>query len=274
MKVVKKLAGYLLITLLILISSLSLWIKVIPTKYIQLVTGKLAVVDKAVCTFSAKVNGEAMGSLITLGSSVALNRCFKDEDLTEGTVALFNDGANLRFGIIRHILSLDPVVYKISDEKAPKLFHDVVKEDISGITKSIDVSKSKYQVEQETEAFILDADEFLTDLYLAKIPRGMGIEASTIEKTTSFTRQKDKFCSVLIPKKKLTAVDIEIIEVKTQKIISQGKDIVFDVGLKPNINCADFGSGQGMLNLEPGTYRYRFLMKHQVLADISFEIDS
>lgn len=213
-----------------------------------------------------------MSPLITPGSSVALNRCFEDKDLTANTVVLFNDGTNLRFGIIRHVLSLDPVVYKLSDEKSPELFHDVIKEEIIGITKDVDLSKSNYQAKQETESFILNADEFLVDLYLAKIPHGMGIEVSTVEKTTSFSRQEDKFCAVIIPKKNLMAVDTEITDITTQKIISQGNNIVLNVSSEPNINCMDFGSSQGMLNLDTGSYRYRLLLNHQVLADIQFEV--
>ncbi len=272
MMIIKKLAKYWLSTLLILIFVSPLWIKVIPSKYFSLLTGKSAVIDSVVCNFSTTVGGESMNPLIAPGSSVEISRCFKDEDLTAGTVVLFNDGAHLRFGIIRHILPLNPVVYKVSDEKASGLLHDVIKEEITGIAQSIDTSQSKYQAESKTESFILNANEFLTDLYLAKIPRGRGIEISTVEKTTSFYRQEDKFCAVIVPKKNLTKVDIEIIDTKTQKIISQGSDIVFQVSSKPNIGCEDFGSGRGMLSLDPGSYRYRFLINHQVLADIQFEV--
>ncbi len=213
-----------------------------------------------------------MNPLITPGSFVELNRCFQEEDLIEGTVILFNDDSSLRLGIIRHVLTLDPIVYKVSDEKAPELLHDVIKEEIAGTTKSVDISKSKYQPKQETESLILDANDFLTDFYLAKIPKGVGIEAATIERTTSFSRQEDKFCFIVVPKKNLGAVNIEVTETKTQEITSLGSGIVFSASSTPNINCMDFGSGQGMLNLEPGTYRYRFLMNHQVLADIQFEV--
>ena len=272
MKIIKKVAKYLLITLLLLIFTFPLWNKVVPTKYISLLTGKSAVVDSLVCNFSISVSGESMNPLITPGSVMEMNRCFKDGDLTEGAVVLFSDGANSRFGIIRHILPLDPVVYKISDEKAPELLHSVVKEDIAAITKSVDVSKSKYQAKKEVESFILDANEFLTDFYLAKIPKGAGIETSTVEKTASFSRQEDKFCFAIVPKKNLREVSTEIIKISTQKTTIMGKDIVFSVSSTPNINCQDFGSGPGMLNLDPGLYRYRLLMSHQVLADIQFEV--
>lgn len=272
MRVIKKLARYLLISLLILIVAFPLWIKAVPNKYLSLLTGKVGVVDQLVCNFSTKVGGESMSPLIVPGSVVELNRCFEKEDLTEGTVVLFNDGSNLKFGIIRHILLLDPVVYKISDEKAPELLHDVIKEEIAGIAKNIDVSKSKYQAKQETESFILEADEFLTDLYLARIPKGAGIETATLEKTASFSRQEDKFCMVIVPKISLTAVDIEVLDTKKKSTTFLGSGIVFGVKPVPNINCQEFGSGAGMLNLEPGAYRYRFLMNHQVLVDIPFEV--
>jgi len=272
MRIINIIVKNLLILILILLILSPLWIKLVPAKYISVLTGKSQLADKYLCNYSTKVGGESMNPLIAPGSSIAVNRCFEEKDLTEGTVILFNDGANLRFGVIRHILSLDPVVYKVSDEKAPELFHDVVKEEIAGVNKSIDSSGTKYKVKEEAGSFILNANEFFTDLYLAKIPRGMGIEISTVEKTTSFFRQEDKFCSVIIPKKKLTAVDTEIINAETQNKISLGNNIVFNIESKPNTNCMEFGSGPGMLNLDLGTYRYRFLVNHQALADIQFEV--
>ncbi|MDD4938402.1 MAG: hypothetical protein PHX34_05375, partial [Candidatus Shapirobacteria bacterium] len=171
------------------------------------------------------------------------------------------------------VLTLNPPVYKISDEKAPELFHDIIKEEIVGITHNIDVSKTKYETKQETESFILNADEYLFNLYLAKIPKGYGIEMAEVEKTSQFIKDKDKFCSVISPKKKLLHVDTEIIDSKTNKVVTSAKDIIFNVNSKPNINCIDFGSDQGMLNLESGNYQYRFLINHQVLKDISFTVN-
>ncbi len=98
------------------------------------------------------------------------------------------------------------------------------------------------------------------------------MEIATVEKTTSFFWEKDKFCFVIVPKKNLIGVELEINNTKTGEKVSLGKGIVFNAASKPNINCIDFGSNQGMLNLDPGTYRYRFLMNHQVLAGIQFEV--
>lgn len=276
MKLIKKLTKYLLaiilVNVLILIFSFPVWIKAIPNKYILLLAGKVGVIDNLVCTFSTQISGESMSPLIAPGGSLQLNRCFEEEDLTEGTIVLFKDDSGSRLGIIRHILPLDQVVYKVSDEKAPDLLHDVIKEEITAINKSVDVSKSKYQAEQKTESFILDSSEFLTDFYLAKIPKGAGIETASLEKTTSFSREKDKFCFVIVPKKNLAGVELEISNTKTGEKVSLGKDVIFTAASKPNINCSDFGSSQGMLNLDPGTYRYRFLINHQALADIQFEV--
>ena len=276
MRMIRKLTKYLLVAILvnvlILVFSLPLWIKAIPNKYISPLTGKVAVVDNLVCTFSTQVGGESMSPLIAPGSLLKLNRCFKESDLTEGTIVLFNDNSNLRFGVIRHLLPLNPVVYKVSDEKTPELLRDVIKEEITAINKDVDVSKSRYQTKQGAESFILNADEYLSDLYLAKIPKGAGIETATLEKTTSFSRQEDKFCFAVVPKENLRAVDIEITEAKTQKITSLGNGIIFGASSNPNINCLDFGSSQGMLNLGPGRYQYQFLMNHQALAEIQFEV--
>lgn len=272
MTIFKKLIRYIAITLIVLIALSPLWLRVVPTKYISPLTGKLGIVDTVVCNFSTKVSGESMIPLINPGSSVTITRCFESSDLTEGTVVLFNDGSNLRIGIIRHVLKLDPIVYKVSDEKSPELFHDIIKEEIEGITKSIDVSKTKYKPKQEEESFIINPNEFLIDLYLAKIPKGMGIEVGIIEKTNSFSRQKDKFCYVVIPKVNLVSVGLQIKNTKTQNITALGDNIVFNTSPSPNVNCQEFGSEQGMLNLDPGSYHFRFLKNHQVLADIEFEV--
>ena len=272
MGMIKKLPKCLLITLLILIFTLPLWIKVVPTKYISLLTGKSTTIDSVICNFSTRVSGESMSPLITPGSLMQMDRCFKTNDLSEGVVVLFKNDSNLRFGIIRHILPLDPIVYKVSDEKAPERLHDVIKEEIAGITKNIDVSKSRYQAQQGVESFIIDADKFLTDFYLGRIPRGFGVEMAKVEKTNIFFIEKDKFCAVVFPKKELVFVDIEIVDAKTGKIVRSSKNIVFNVRPEPNIGCEDFGSDQGMLNIGPGTYRYRFLMNHQALKDVPFEV--
>ena len=119
---------------------------------------------------------------------------------------------------------------------------------------------------------ILNPTEYISDLYLAKIPKGTGIEMSTPENTTTFSIDKDKFCYVVYPKKKLSNIDTQIIDSSTQKIITQSNGLVFDLNLIPNINCDDFGDGKYNLNLKPGSYQWRFYLNHQVLADIHFKV--
>lgn len=273
MRIIGKLLKYLLLSVILLALTSSLWLKIVPQKYLSPFAGKSPLVDKLVCDFSTKVSGESIIPIIAPGTSVDLTRCFKENDLTQNTLVLYFDNSNLRFGIIRHILTLNPVVYKVSDEKAPELLHDIIKEEIAGITHNVDVSKTKYQAKKETESFILSSDDFLSDFYLAKIPKGMGLETATVEKTSTFNSQQDKFCFVILPKKNLIGVDGEIVNSETQSTITLGKDMVFNTNLKPNINCMDFGSGQGMLNLEKGNNRYRLLMNHQVLKDIPFTLN-
>lgn len=272
MRVVKKPTKYLLILLFLLILTPPFLLKLVPSKYFSALVGKSSLTDKIFCNFSTKVSGQSMNPVVAPGTSISLSRCFEKEDLVEGTLVLFNEDSGLRFGIIRHVVPLDPIVYKVSDEKAPGLLHDVVKEEIVGITKDIDINLSGYQPIKEAESFILDSSEFLTDFYLARIPKGAGIETASLEKTTSFSRKEDKFCFVIIPKKNLMGVELEISNIKTGEKVSLGKGIVFSAASKPNINCSDFGSSRGMLNLDPGTYQYRFLMNHQMLADIQFEV--
>lgn len=250
-----------------------LWLRLIPAKYSSTLVGKSTTIDKYLCNFSTRVHGESMSPVVSPGTSILLSRCFEKEDLTESSVVLFNDGSNARLGIIRHILPTNPIVYKVSDEKAPKLFHDVVESEIVGVTHNVDISSSTYKPEKrELESFILKSDKYLSELYLAKIPKGIGIEASTLEKTMVFSTDKDKFCSVIVPKTSLTAVTLEVSDLQTQNTKSLGDNAVFNVSTKPNINCMEFGSGPGMLDLKQGKYSYRFLLNHQVLEEIQFEV--
>jgi hypothetical protein len=272
-RIVRKPLKCLLLTAALLVLTSSLWFKIVPQKYLSPFIGKSSVVDKLVCNFSTKVSGQSMNPVIKPGTAVGLTRCFEEKDLTQNTVALYLDNSSMRFGVIRHILDLNPVVYKISDEKSPELLHDIIKEEIIGITHDIDVSKTKYQAQKKTESFILKPNDFLADFYLGKIPRGYGEEMAEVEKASTFSKDKDKFCMIVIPKKELTFVDIEIIDAQTEETIISNKKIVFNVRPEPNTNCQDFGEDQGMLSLKPGNYRYRFLMNHQVLEEVRFTVN-
>jgi hypothetical protein len=67
-------------------------------------------------------------------------------------------------------------------------------------------------------------------------------------------------------------VDIEIINIQTSEVVYSGYDRVFDIIPSPNINCHEFGSSLGMINLNPGFYQYRFFINHQILKEIKFEV--
>lgn len=270
---IKKVAKHLTFLLVFFLLFLLVWLKLTPSKNLSNLLGKSQLVDKYLCTYSTKVGGQSMNPLIPPGTSVSLTRCFEDQDLTEGVIVLYQDDSNLRFGIIRHILALTPVVYKISDEKAPELFHDIVKNEIAGINQEIDVSGSKYSAKQDAETFILKSDQYLTDLYLAKIPKGAGIESATLEKASSFSLKKDKFCAVIVPKVNLIAVAIEILDTTTENRTSLGNSIVLNASAEPNVNCIDFGSGPGMLDLKKGSYLYQFNLNRQILESIQFEVE-
>ncbi|MCL4374885.1 hypothetical protein M1523_03405 [Patescibacteria group bacterium] len=270
MGIIGKLLKYLLI---LLVLSSPWWFKAIPSQYFTALIGKSQLVDKLLCNFSTKVSGESMSPVVAPGTSIGLTRCFTEKDLTQNTLVLYRDGSSLRFGIIRHVLSLNPVVYKISDEKAPELFHDLVKEEIVAVTHHIDLSKTRYQTGQDTGSFVLAPDDFISDFYLAKIPKGTGLETAAVEKTNVFNRRQDKFCFAVVPKQNLTAVDVEIINGKTHGTVPLGNNLVLNASQKPNINCMDFGSGPGELNLDQGGYRYRLLINHQALEDVSFTVD-
>jgi len=214
--------------------------------------------------------------IISAGETLNLSRCFEIADLREGSLVTFYENASLRFGIIRHILPLDPPVFKVSNEKTPELFHDLLAEEIVAMTNDIDTGGSKYQASQDTESFIIKPGDYISDFYLAKIPKGMGLENSSLEKTSVFIRSSDKFCAAILPKQKLMNVDIEVVNNQTQEKISLEKNIIFDTSLKPNINCLDFALNNketsGTLSLNEGNYQLRLLLNHQILTSVNFEV--
>jgi hypothetical protein len=272
MKVVGKLLKYLVFVFLILLFSFPLWIGQVPLGKLSSLIGKTQLLDKYICNYSIKVAGDSMAPVISSGTNLVLNRCFREEDLSAGTVVLFGKNEDYHLGIIRHILPLDPVIYKISNERPNERLQDMVLAEIVAINKEIDTSKSVYKGPQDLDSLILDKDEYVHELYLGKIPRGYGEEMAEVKKTDTFLKDKDKFCMVVVPKKELAFVDIEIINSQTKEAVNLGKQIVFNVRAKPNINCDDFGEEPGMLNLAAGEYRYRFLLNHQALADIVFNV--
>ncbi len=272
MKFISNLAKSLLFIFIFILLTLPLWLRHLPNNLISPLIGKSALTDKFLCQYQIKISGQSMNPLITPGTDIILNRCFNQTDLAIGTIALFNQGQTPHLGIIRHILPLEPIVYKISDEKAPQLLHDCIYGDIIAITNQINTDNSIYRSEKDIQSFIIDSKEFVSDLYLAKIPKGTGIEMSTPQNTTTFSIAKDKFCYVVYPKQKLSNVDTQIIDSSTQQIITQSNSLVFDLNLIPNINCDDFGDAKYDLNLKPGSYQWRFYLNHQVLADIRFDV--
>lgn len=273
MKIIKILFKYLLITFVVLVISSPVWINKVPLHHLFFLVGKSQVADKYLCKYPIQVKGDSMSPVITQGSSIELDRCFDESDLSEGMVVLFGKDSEYHLGIIRHILALDPIIYKISNERPNERLQDIVKEEIIAIDQDIDTSNSSYQLKDSLESLILDPNEYLVDFYLGKIPKGYGEEMAEVEKTTTFLKDKDKFCMVVIPKKELAFVETDIIDAKTKETLTSHKNIVFKVQPKPNTNCSDFGTGQGMFDLSPGNYHYRFILNHQVLADIPFRVE-
>jgi hypothetical protein len=59
-------------------------------------------------------------------------------------------------------------------------------EEIAAINKSVDTSRSSYQPPDDSDAFIINPDEYMLDLYLGKIPLGYGLEMADVERTSIF----------------------------------------------------------------------------------------
>jgi hypothetical protein len=272
MGILKRLLRAFLILCFILLISSPFWIKSVSLHVPQFLIGKLKLADKYLCTYTAQISGQSMSPLLATGSSLSLDRCFNENDLREGTVVLFEDGSSARVGIIRHILSLENRIYKISDEKAPTLYHDKVLEEIVAISNDIETSQSVYVSEGDEDKFILSADEYLSELYLAKIPKGSGLENSEIEKTQTFNLKEDKFCYGIKPKVDMYGVSIEILNIETGSTIIKGENIVFNPSSSVNINCQEFGDDMGMFDIKAGKYQFRLLLNHQIIERIDFEI--
>lgn len=272
MRIIKRILKYLLIVLIVSIVFFPLWIGKVPLEYLSFLIGKNSIADKYICKYSIQVSGDSMTPIISKGISIELNRCFEESDLAEGMVVLFGKESDYHLGIIRHILPLNPVIYKISNERPNERLQDIVKEEIVAISKDVDTGNSTYKPPQDLDSLVINPDEYVSELYLGKIPRGYGVEMAEIEKTNIFMQDKDKFCMVVVPKKELAFVETEIIDTQTKEAVWSNKGIVFGIKPNPNINCQDFGVGQGMLDLDKGNYRYRLLLNHQALGDIMFTV--
>jgi hypothetical protein len=272
MKIIKKLLRSFFILFIILLVSFPLWVGKIPLKYLSFFIGKTAVSDHYICKYPVKISGDSMAPLIPQGTTITLDRCFSQSDLSVGTVVLYDKNSESHLAVIRHVLNLDPLVYKISNEQSNQRLIDVIISEIVAVSNDFDINNSSYQSTTDPDSFIINPKEYVSKLYLGKIPRGYGVEMAQVEETNIFHQDTDKFCLVVTPKKELAFVDTEIIDTKTQKIVKLSKNIVFNVSSKSNINCQDFGTDSDALNLPVGNYRYRFLLNHQVLADIQFEI--
>lgn len=276
MTILKKIIQSLLIILLIILLTLPFWINLVPVNCFSFLIGRFDFIDNQLCQFSTQIKGEAMAPLIKPNSSVKFDRCFQTKDLNKGTVVLYQDGSTLHVGIIRHVVPSTPIVYKLSNERESDSLQDATETQIKGINKEIDTSSSAYQSVQEAENFVLKSSEYLRDIYLGRIPKGSGIENSDVQKTNQFSSRHDKFCFVISPKKRLAGVDLEIVSNRTQNKIVLGEEVIFGLDPDPNINCFDLAatgsSTHSSLGLEEGSYQFRFILNHQLLESLDFQI--
>jgi hypothetical protein len=273
MKLIKIIFKNLFILLIILIFTTPLWLNKIPLKYFSNFIKKVPLVDKYACQINVQVSGDAMSPLISQGANITLNRCFSTNNLSIGTVILYDKNSESHLSVIRHILNLNPIVYKISNEQLNQRLQDIIFENIVAISNDFDINNSSYQPKGNSDSFLINPKEYISELYLGKIPRGVGIEIAKVEKTDTFSKNRDKFCLVISPKKELNSVNTEIIDTNTQKIVKSSQNFIINNKPNPNINCQDFGPNIDNLNLDIGSYRYRFLLNYQVLADIPFSVE-
>jgi len=272
MKVAKILLKNFLILSIILILASPLWLNKIPLKYFPSFINKAPLVNKYACQTTIKVSGDSMSPLIPQSTTITLNRCFSQDDLTVGTVVFYEINSQSHLSVIRHILNLNPIIYKVSNEKPNQKLQDIIKEEIIAISNDFDITNSSYQPTVNPDSFIINPNEYISEFYLGKIPKGFGIEMATVKKTNTFIKNQDKFCKVIVPKKELNPINTEIIDINTQKVVKSSQNVIISMKPNPNIGCYDFGPNIDNINLDAGSYRYRFLLNHQVLADIPFTV--
>lgn len=273
MVIISKVGRSLLVLVIIGLLASPLWIKFLPNEALLPIINNIPGTEKVLCQYPVNVSGESMSPIVQPGSNLVFDRCYDLSELNEGLLILFKDDSSLRLGIIRHILPTEPPIFKVSGEKSPDRLQDITTTNIVAIEPSIDTSKTKYQAKQDPQTFVIHPDEYLNDLYLAKIPKSSGIENSNLEQTTQFLIDTDKFCFVVEPIKTINEVRLEISDVDSEQIILLGENIIFTTDPQTNINCLDFGKNQGMINLDSGKYSFNFFSNHQLLQSIIFEVN-
>lgn len=243
-----------------------IWIKFVPSSKIPFLKDNDNFITQAICSYPIKVSGDSMSPILQGGQTISSNKCFEKNELDSGVVILYRDNKDIRLGIIRDIQNLGRLVYKVSNERDLNKLQDVLPDDVVAIYE-IDTSQTKYGTSNDTVVAEVDFEDYMTNAYLGTIPKGMGIETSTVQQSQQIDLSKDKFCFVLYPVKELRNVDIVIYEEQTTDTVFSIEDAILPIG--ENVNCDD-----GAIKLDQGKYEFKIFVNNILIKSIEFEITS
>jgi len=250
--------------LLILPAFILIGVRYVPVDKIPILKNRSGAVSDLLCAYSVKAGSDSLSPFIKFGETVNFSRCFEKEGLEVGHIVVFRDGGALRIGIIRQFINRGRLFYKVSNEKRPQEINDVLPDDVIAVLKT-DTSNSQYQPLEKTVTVDDNLENFMSDAYLATIPKGKGIESAPLEKAMQFNLIKDKFCFVFNPIKKLSGVDFVINEKGSEKEYFLAKNALLPIG--ENINCEEDPFG-----LTAGRYSFKIFIDKILLKTIEFEI--
>jgi hypothetical protein len=271
-RIVKFLLRSLAVLIVLLLLTSPLWIKKVPIENVRFLIGYIDAVDKYLCEYTIPASGQSMDPIIPIGSPITLDQCFTQEEVGVGTVVLFKEGTDIRLGIVRLILPLEPKVYKISNEINYGQLKDKILSDIVAINNEVDTSQTKYVETNSVDAYLLDPSTIFEYFYLTAVPIGVGIENAEILPTTVFDSKKDKFCTVIKPLQSASNISTDIMNLDTMEVTTLTSNSILLFKATPNIGCREFGTNLGQVDLRAGRYTVRLSKDYQVLVSIEFQV--
>lgn len=260
----KKIAGIISSVIILLIVSVVLIVKFVPLNEIPFISQSDSPIAEVLCVYPVKVSGDSMEPFLHVGETVNFDKCFEKMDLRLGQVVLYKDGAVMRMGIIRSVQDVGRLVYNVSNEVRAEEVNSVLPDEVVGIL-DIDTSSSRYQA-GESEVMVDDnLANYMSEAYLAKIPRGGGIETSDVVESAEFDLRQDKFCFVVNPIKDIRNVDFVISVQRSDEEVIAINDVIFQPG--ENVNCDD-----ELIKLDKGDYFFKIFAENILLKSIPFRV--
>ncbi|MCL5094354.1 MAG: hypothetical protein M1355_04450 [Patescibacteria group bacterium] len=259
----KKLAGIFAGLTILLTAALIIGWKFIPINKIPFISQGNNFAAKALCKYPVKVGSDSMEPFLKNGTTVDFDRCFESTELTNGKIIVYKESIVQRIAIIRGTQNAGRFVYRVSNEKNPQGLDNVLPSDIVAVL-DLDTSASKYVANEQDLAVDQNIEHYMSEAYLAAIPKGSGIELATLAKTTEFDLKNNKFCFVVNPIKDLTDVDFVVTPENSDKEVYVISDVLYKPG--ENKNCYDD------VKIGSGNYVFKIFVKNMLIKSIPFRV--